>query len=359
MRHAAIWSALGVSFVATLLTTPLFRRLAWRVGLLDRPNERSSHQQVTPRVGGIAIVVGLTVALLVVGVPSLASPGPLALLGGALLVAGVGLLDDRFGLPPWPRLTAHLIAATGLVWATGGVPQVPLPAPLDLPLGVAGPPVAVLWIVGVVNFFNFMDGIDGLAGLQGLLTAGLVAVAFGSAAPAATLVAVALAGSCAAFLVYNWPPASVFLGDAGSGLLGYALASLALLAPSGRESEAVLMVAVSLWLFLADAGSCLARRVLRGSRWHEAHREHLYQRWTTGWSSHARVSTSIGLASLVLTGLALAGWWTGEASWYWAALGAGAAMTLAEWALVRRLEGNGKGARDDDRAGLSGPQPRR
>lgn len=338
MRYAPIWLAPGVSFLATLLTMPLVRRLAWRVGLLDRPNERSSHQQVTPRVGGVAMVLGLTVTLLVVGAPALASPGPQALLWGGLLVAGVGLLDDRFGLPPWPRLLVHLLAATGLVWASGGLSRAPLPAPLDLPLGVAGAPVAVLWVVGVVNFFNFMDGIDGLAGLQGLLTAGLVAVAFGSAAPTAALVAVALAGSCAAFLAYNWPPASVFLGDAGSGLLGFALAGLALLAPPGRESAAVLMVALSLWLFLADAGSCLARRVLSGSRWHKAHREHLYQRWTTGWSSHARVSASIGLGSLVLTGLALAGWSTDEASWYWAALGAGATMTVAEWSVVRRLE---------------------
>jgi Fuc2NAc and GlcNAc transferase len=333
-----LWAALGVSFLATLVTTPLMRAAAWRVGLLDQPNERSSHRQVTPRAGGIAIVLGLTVALVLVGADLGAHEDLGALFAGGLLVAGVGLVDDRLGLSPWSRLTVHVIAASGLVWATGGFERVPLPSPLDRPLGAVGPALAVLWVVTVVNFYNFMDGIDGLAGVQGVITGGAVTLAFGSVSPAAALVAAALTGACAAFLVFNRPPATVFLGDAGSGLLGYTLAGLALLGPSGRQSEATLMVAASLWLFLADAGTCLARRIVTRARWHEAHREHVYQRWVDQGASHARVTFWMGLGALILTALALMGWQTRDGFWYWTALGIGSVMIMAAWTTVRRLE---------------------
>ena len=332
-----LWTALGASFLATLVATPLVRAGAWRLGLLDRPNERSSHQTVTPRTGGLGIVIGLLAGLLLAPA-DLGPPGLRALLAGGLLVAGVGLVDDRFGLPAWPRLAIQLIAASGLVWTTGGLERLPLPPPLDLALGVAGPPLTVLWVVGVVNFYNFMDGIDGLAGLQGAVTAGALTLAFAPGAPSAAALAAALAGACAGFLVYNWAPASVFLGDTGSGLLGYTLAGLALVAPPGRSHEAAMVVMASLWLFLADAGICLGRRVVAGSRWHAAHREHLYQRWVAAGASHARVSSSIGFGALALTVLALVGWRTGEVFWYWTSLGAGSLMIAAEWAAVRHLE---------------------
>jgi len=296
-----ILEALGTAFVATLVATPLVRSVAPRLGLLDHPNARSSHQTATPRTGGVSILLGLGAALMLL-LPGLKGErGDLeALLAGGLLVWVIGLADDRLGLPPWPRLAGQVLAAGVVISATGGLERVPLPAPLDGPLGGLGAPIALLWIVAVVNFYNFMDGIDGLAGIQGVITAGALALAFAREDPLVSAVAAALAGGCAAFLVYNWAPASVFLGDAGSGLLGFTMASLPLLAPRGRKSEAVMLIAASLTLFLADATSCLLRRAARGARF-EAHREHLYQRWVAGGVGHGRVALILGFGALALT----------------------------------------------------------
>jgi Fuc2NAc and GlcNAc transferase len=331
-------SALLVAFGVALALTPVVRTLARRLGMMDQPGPRSSHRNPTPRGGGVAILVAMLAGVAVTGAWSSGGKVP-ALLAGASLVAVVGLADDRFGLPPLPRLLAQGLAALLVVRATGGLDRLPLPRPLDIDLPVGlGSALAVLWVVAAVNFYNFMDGIDALAALQAIVTSGALALAFAAAAPAPALVAVMLAGAAAGFLVYNRPPASIFMGDVGSGLLGYTLASLALLAPPDRRSEAVVLVAASLILFLADATSCLAGRVKRGERWLEAHRQHLYQRWTATGASHGTVSGWLGGGALVTTGLALAGWWTGRPFLYWTALALGAALWGLEWVVVKRRE---------------------
>ncbi len=325
------------AFSATLLAIPPLRRRATQLGLLDHPNARSSHNRATARVGGLALVAGLGAGLALHRRPWLDRPDLVAVLVGALLVALVGLVDDRMRLPPWPRLVVHGAAALLVVRSTGGWDRVAFPAPLEVSLGALGPLLSVLWIVTLVNFFNFMDGIDGLAGLQGLITAGALGFAAGWA-DGATAVAVALAAGCAAFLLFNWSPASVFLGDAGSGLVGFTLASLPMVAPTERRFEAMLLVAASLVFFLSDASICLLRRMRAGERWYEAHRQHLYQRWVHTGASHAAVTAWLGAGTAVTTALALAGWQAGEPEWYWASLVVGAALVLAEWAAVSRSE---------------------
>jgi Fuc2NAc and GlcNAc transferase len=332
-----ILRSLAAAFLVTLVATPVARAAARRFGLLDRPNERSSHRVVTPRAGGIAILLGLAAAL------ALGSRAPFgrsaaAVAGGGLLVALVGVLDDRVRLSPWPRLACQALAAIVAVGTAGGVARLPLPPPLDVPLGPLGSAVAVVWIVAVVNFFNFMDGIDGLAGLQASITAGALALALAPSQPAPAAIAAAVAGASAAFLPFNWHPASVFLGDAGSGLIGYTLAVVPFLADDERRPELVLLAGASLFLFLADATTCLLRRARRGERWYEAHREHLYQRWARAAGSHGSVAARLGLGAIASSALALGGWRTAEAAWSWAALAVGAAALGAEWAHVRRLE---------------------
>jgi UDP-N-acetylmuramyl pentapeptide phosphotransferase/UDP-N-acetylglucosamine-1-phosphate transferase len=130
----------------------------------------------------------------------------------------------------------------------------------------------------------------------------------------------------------------VFLGDAGSGLIGYTLAVVPFLAEDERRPELVVLAGASLFLFLADATTCLLRRAGRGERWYQAHREHLYQRWARAGGSHAKVASWLGLGALAASALALGGWRTGEAAWSWAALAMGAAAVAGEWAHVRRLE---------------------
>lgn len=323
-------AAAVIAFGVAASLTAAFRRAAFAWGFLDQPNERSSHEGIVPRGGGAAIVLAIGAGLAVASRAWPWEPGVVAVLAGLALTSAVGLWDDRWGLSPWSRLFFQLIAAAGVVWSVGGLTSAPLPPPLDLPLG-PWRAVAVLWIVAVINFYNFLDGIDGLAGLQGLITGAGLALAGWD--PFSSACGAAVAGACAGFLLHNWAPARIFMGDVGSGALGFLLASVPLLAPPGARSRAVLFVAVSLWLFLADATWTLARRVARGERWHQAHREHLYQRLVALGSSHARVTTLIGLGSLVLTLLALWAWRTGEARFWWLSL----AVALVFFGIELRL----------------------
>jgi UDP-N-acetylmuramyl pentapeptide phosphotransferase/UDP-N-acetylglucosamine-1-phosphate transferase len=334
-------ATMAAAFVVSVAATPLVRRAAHRFGLLDRPNARSSHAVVTPRSGGLAILAGLAAGLAVSEASRPAGTGVCAWLAGVTIVTALGLADDRFGLAPWPRLAGQILAAAVFVAASGGLARLPLPAPLDPALGAAGAVLAVLWIVAVVNFYNFMDGIDGLAALQAVVTAGGLAWAFAEA-PWAAALAAALAASALGFLVFNWAPASVFLGDGGSSLVGYTLATLPLLTAADRRPEAVALAGTSLFLFLADASLCLLRRMACGERWYEAHREHFYQRWVRSGASHAFVASLLGAASAALTALALLGWRSQEPVWSGVALLAGLAMVSAEGCLVRRLEGTAR-----------------
>jgi Fuc2NAc and GlcNAc transferase len=236
---------------------------------------------------------------------------------GAVALALVGLCDDRFSLPAGVRVAAQMLVAAAVVVALGGIEQLPMPPPLDWPLGVFGGPIAVLWLVAVVNFFNFLDGIDGLASLQAAITGlGILLAAWD---PALSVAAAALAAAALGFLPFNWSPASVFLGDSGSYFLGFVLAALPLAAPDPAGPSAVLFVGLSLWLFLADASWTLVRRAMRGERIHEAHREHLYQRLARRFG-HARVTLSIGVASAVITMVAVTALRAGSPQWAWVAL---------------------------------------
>jgi len=316
-----------IALALALGLTPALRAGAYKLGLLDRPNPRSSHNKSIPRGGGVAVLIAVLGALLL-GDPTWEwERRTAAVLLGAVILAVVGLCDDRFSLTPGIRITAQLLVALGATAVLGGLERLPLPPPLDQPLGQLGTPIAALWIVAVMNFFNFLDGIDGLAALQATITAAGIAIAGWD--PAVGLLAAALAGAALGFLPFNWAPASVFLGDVGSYFLGFTLAALPLAATNEWRSRAVLFVALSLWLFLADATWTLVRRGLRGERVHEAHREHLYQRLARRFG-HARVTLSIGLASAALTAVALTAQWSGSAAWAWAALALAAAFFAAE-----------------------------
>jgi Fuc2NAc and GlcNAc transferase len=313
----AVPAALGSSFLVALAVTPLFRAAARRWGLVDHPNTRSSHRSVIPRAGGLAIVVSaLAGVALAHGITF--DRKLVAFAVGGLVVGAIGLWDDRSSLPAAPRFLGQVAAGGLLIWVTGPLVRLPLPSPLDLPVGPLGWVVSIVWIVSVVNFFNFMDGIDGLAGLQGVVTG--LAIALAGWSPMAQAAGAALAGASAGFLVFNWSPASIFLGDTGSNFLGFAFAALPFMAWSHQRPEAVLMVGLSLWFFLADASLTLVRRVARGERFYEAHRQHLYQRVVDAGERHHRVATGIGLGAALVSALALAGWSTRSPAWSWAAI---------------------------------------
>lgn len=315
----ALFALLGTLAVVCPPLLIAVRRYAVRLGLLDLPNERSSHERPTPRGGGISIVVGTLAAtavfLALIGVPS---SGPLnAAAGAALLVAGVSLLDDRRSLPAPLRLVAHLLAAV-LVVRTIAIPvsgQFPLLGHVSV--GSAAGVLAVFWMVGLTNVYNFMDGIDGLAGLQGVV-AGVAWAALGWQVESQLGFALGLAcaGSSFIFLLFNWAPASIFMGDTGSAFLGFIFSVLPFLTrmtadPATEVGQERVFAAglLALWPFVFDAALTLLARLRRGENMLTPHRRHLYQRLVRSGLDHAEVSQLYG-------GLALAGAATGVA---WAA----------------------------------------
>lgn len=285
------------------------RHYALRNHLLDLPNQRSSHSIPTPRGGGLAIVAAFLLSLVYLVLSDHLNVDVfLAFFGGSLLVAGIGYWDDRHDLSAKVRLLGHFIAAVWAVIWIGGISQLELGfATLDW--GVLGNFVSVLGIVWLLNFYNFMDGIDGIAASEAVFAAGAGGLLLLNAgAEGLALVSLALAAACVGFLFWNWPPAKIFMGDVGSGFLGYSLAVLVIV--SNRETSVSLWVwLLLLSVFVVDATVTLLRRLLRGEKVYEAHRSHAYQHATTIYESHLKVTLTIaGLNVLWLAPLAMATW---------------------------------------------------
>ena len=283
------------TFLAGLLACRLALRLVRRLDLIDHPNPRSSHDRPTPRGGGIGILFALFV-----GAAGACAAGScpsglivLALAFASLVLAVVGLLDDRKGMGAAAKGLPQVAVAILAVAVVGPVLDVSLPGTV-LGLGLFAWLLTVFWLAGFSNAYNFIDGTDGIAALQ----AGLAAALMGGAdllwgTGAITWLAFPLAGACLAFLSVNWSPAKVFMGDVGSLPVGFLLASLAVL---GNRAGSVPFVTSFLILgpFLFDTIFTLLRRAIRGENVLAAHRSHLYQRLVILGVSHARVAVLYG-----------------------------------------------------------------
>jgi Fuc2NAc and GlcNAc transferase len=220
------------------------------------------------------------------------------LLAGIAAIAALGVIDDRRSIPARYRLFVHLVVAAVVVALIGGPDRLPLPAPLDLPIGWLGIPLAVAWLITVTNFYNFMDGIDGLATGQGF--ASCAGVIIGIWAVGAVELAVVLAAACIGFLLLNSPPARIFLGDVGSTSLGFAIAGMPLLAPQFGRSMALFGVAIGLAFFLLDPLETLVRLARDRRPIGVSHRAHSYQALAPTRAHHRRVTAALVLCGLVL-----------------------------------------------------------
>ena len=262
---------------------------ARRRGMLDQPGERRSHATATPRGGGIGIVVAILVALGMLGW-SQADPSWWWMAAGLMLVAGVGWWDDHRPLSIAVRLSAHFVAGAALAWS--------------LSLQGAGLPAVLATLVlvpGLVNAWNFMDGIDGLAVSQALLGAiGLACLLTGPW----QIAGVVLAAACLGFLPFNLPPARIFLGDVGSGALGYAMAMLLASGIATLPAATWPLLVLPPLAMLADSGLTLCWRVATGQPWWRPHVQHLFQRCSRRWG-HARVTTAYAVWTCVAIGIML------------------------------------------------------
>lgn len=297
--------------------TGLLRRYALARSLMDIPNARSSHEKPTPRGGGVAIVIAVLAGLPFLGMAEDVSTPVLMAVGGAGgLVALIGFLDDHGDVAPRWRLLAHFAAAGWALAWLGGL------APFSLPGGVVdlgwfGHMLAALYLVWMLNLYNFMDGIDGIASIETITVclAGILLLLM--CAPDALALAwlpALLAAAVAGFLVWNFPPAKIFMGDAGSSFLGMVLGVLGL-ALAWADPQLLWSWAILLGVFIVDATVTLIRRLLSGEKVYEAHRSHAYQYASRRCGAHRPVSLAVGLINtLWLCPIALlvgAGWLNG------------------------------------------------
>jgi len=282
-------SAISLYFLLPFLTKKAF---------LDIPNERSSHTKVTPRGGGLGVVIGILVGSIVAF--SLGMPVPnITFYLGFILMAITSFMDDRKSLPVYIRLSAHLIAMGMTIYYTGGLKTLPFPAPLNIELGWFGYIVSGIWIISVINFFNFLDGIDGFSGSQAMVAGIAICSILWLDASATTAICIAFAAF--GFLLFNWHPAKIFMGDVGSVSLGFAFATLPFYTTNAKVEEAVYSTAIFLWFFLADGAFTLIRRALNKEKVWEAHRTHLYQRLNkSGWKHDKIVSLVMTLAIVLI-----------------------------------------------------------
>lgn len=285
MPEASGWWLFGLAALASAGLVWPIRRWLLHAQLLDLPEARRSHAAPTPRGGGVAVVAALAVTWLVW--PQLYPVGR-EIMALVLVMAGVGWLEDRHALSPAWRLALQAVATAGLLALVGGIESIT----------VFGNSVSAVWlwsllgglaVLWLINLYNFMDGSDGLAAGQGVW-AGLVSAGLFHAAdePGLALLAMAAAGAWAGFLVWNRPPARIFMGDSGSLALGALVGAMAVFgAISGSISVWISFMISS--LFVIDATATLVARVRRGERWYTAHRQHAYQRLLDLGFSHGRV----------------------------------------------------------------------
>jgi Fuc2NAc and GlcNAc transferase len=263
-----------------------------RFSKMDIPNERSSHQTPTPRGGGLSFVATSIVGFLLLALNStLDRVDLLALCCAGMIVAIAGHLDDRQKISGATiRLVLHAISAIVLIVGIGFPSQILL-FDQTINTGIVGSILGVIYLMWLLNLFNFMDGTDGIAASEAIFVclAGAILNHHVLSGINHSAAAVVLAASIFGFLLYNWSPAEIFMGDVGSGYLGIAIGGLSLMAAK-QQHEILWLWIILLGVFVSDATVTLIRRLLRKQKPHVAHRSHAYQHLAIRFDSHAKVS---------------------------------------------------------------------
>jgi UDP-GlcNAc:undecaprenyl-phosphate GlcNAc-1-phosphate transferase len=306
MNEIEAVAGFAIAAVVTLVTTPLTAKLAVRVDAIDMPRDRDLHEFPVPRLGGLAILAGVLVAALIFMPFNGETRG---ILGGALLVAIVGAFDDRYEVPPVVKLAGQAAAAAIPIAAGVRVEAFTLPFVGAVDLGATGGGILTgLAMVAVMNVVNFTDGVDGLAaGVCTISGATFAIIALSLDRVDAGVLAAVTAGAALGFLWHNFHPASVFMGDAGSNLLGLLLACIAV---QGVLKTAAVVALVFPLVVLAvpilDTAFVVAKRFkYRRPAW-EADSEHFHHRMARIGFSQRRTVLYMYLWTLALAAVALA-----------------------------------------------------
>lgn len=282
------FAAFLISFLVVLIATPIVNRLGKRVGLVDKPNHRKVHKRPMVRLGGVAMFIGVVVALLIVwsaGGFGVLKPGKESEVWG-VAIGGIaffliGLADDLFNLSPKTRLLLQFVVA-GLAWQSGVQIDFltnPIAGLVSLPEW-ASLPITVIWLVGMANAINWIDGLDGLAaGVSGIAAFVMFWTCLFMGQPQAALFAAALAGATFGFLRYNFNPAQIFMGDGGAYFIGFTLAGVGVIGlVKSVTTVAVLLPYVILAVPILDMSAVIVDRLRRGKSPFVADKRHLHHR---------------------------------------------------------------------------------
>ena len=310
--NASVLLAYPIALAVTCAATPLARRLAFRTGAIDHPNERKLHRAPIATSGGVAIIAGFYAAAVISGathqVPLRAFLG---LTAGALFIAAVGFIDDRVDLSARIKLPLQILSAAPLLAAGVTISMLSHPlirqSQLALPLWVSWL-ITVIWVVAVTNAINLIDGVDGLAsGVVAISSVALAFIALQWGQLGVALLCASLAGAAIGFLMWNWRPASILMGDTGAYFMGYIIASVTI--QGAFKMAAAIAIFVPLLVLavpLLDTALSPVRRLLKGQHPFTADRDHLHHRLIALGLSEPRVV----LLTYIITALcgALAIW---------------------------------------------------
>lgn len=287
--------AVGISF----LLTAALRKYAISQSLMDVPNARSSHLFATPRGGGVAIVVVFIMSLCFLWAVGLISPTAFfGIAGAGFSIALIGFMDDHGHIAARWRLLGHFAASAWLLFWIGGLPVIEILGS-TLNLGWLGHVLAAFYLVWLLNLYNFMDGIDGIASVEAICVClGACLLYWVGDATQLIWAPLLLAAAVAGFLFWNFPPAKIFMGDAGSGFLGIVLGGLSLQA-GWVSSDLLWGWLILLGVFIVDATFTLLRRLLRGDKVYEAHRSHAYQFASRQIGRHLPVTLAVGAINIL------------------------------------------------------------
>jgi len=294
-----VYFTLFLCFVVAVLITPAVKWLAFKVGATDKPNQRKVHQKIMPRLGGLAIFISFIVGYVVLQ-PN--SPYATSIVIGATIIVLTGVLDDMYELSPKWKLFGQIAAAVVVIYGGIRIDFINLPFGGHLNFGLLSIPITMLWIIGITNAINLIDGLDGLA--AGVSSIALVTIAGMAATMGNTYVFVfamslLLLGSTLGFLLYNFHPAKIFMGDTGALFLGYMISVLSLLGFKNVTVFSLIIPILILGVPISDTLFAIVRRIVNKQPLSAPDKSHLHHcLLRLGYSHRQTVLIIYGMAAM-------------------------------------------------------------
>ncbi|GAB0168897.1 MraY family glycosyltransferase [Lysinibacillus sp. CTST325] len=309
-----LYVSLIAAFVASILLTPLVKRLAFRIGAVDAPNYRKVHARIMPRLGGLAIFLAFLIAVAIFQ-PILiynenGSDFLLAIIIGACIIVATGVIDDMREISAKAKLIGQLVAALIVIFVGGiQIDMINLPFVGELNFGLLSIPLTILWIVGITNAINLIDGLDGLAaGVSTIALITLAVMAFIMGNMFVLAIAAILAAATFGFLFYNFHPAKIFMGDTGALFLGFMISVLALLGFKNVTVVTLIIPVIILGVPISDTFFAIVRRVRMKKKWSDPDKSHLHHRLLDMGFTHRQtvliiygIAIMFGLAAIIFS----------------------------------------------------------